>query len=310
MNKKRYDRRMKKSEQIEMANYVVVIGNFDGVHTGHRALIDHARMIAEERGLLLALLTFEPHPRRYFLPDHQPFRLTPKDMKATILSSLCDCYIALDFNADMVAKTADEFMRDILIARCNAKVVVVGENFHFGKGRAGDIHTLKGCDAFETVGFGMQSIGGEAVSSSRIRNHLEQAEIEQANVLLGWQWCIEGAVIHGDKRGRELGYPTANMMFGDTLIPAHGIYAVKVQIKGENQWRMGVANIGTRPMFHTDTPLLETYIFDFSGDLYDQTLRVMPVRKIRNEMSFNNLDALIEQMEKDCVIAKNILHNA
>lgn len=288
---------------------VVVIGNFDGVHRGHEALIAHARQMADRHGLRLCVLTFEPHPRRHFLPFHQPFRITPAPIKERILSPLCDDYIALDFNDDMVAKTADDFIRDILIGQCHAAYVMVGENFHFGKDRAGNIDTLMGCDAFETVAFDMVEIDGAPVSSSRIRAHLEKAEMNQANALLGWEWYVESPVIHGDKRGRELGYPTANMMFGDTIVPGHGIYAVMVQIEGENQWRGGAANIGTRPMFHTDTPLLETFIFDYEGDLYDKILRVKPVQKIRHEMSFNHVDALIEQMEKDCITAKNILHN-
>jgi riboflavin kinase/FMN adenylyltransferase len=160
------------------------------------------------------------------------------------------------------------------------------------------------------VPYDLMHIDDLVVSSSRIRNHLKAAQMNQANALLGWEWFTEGEVVHGDKRGRELGYPTANMHFGETIVPDHGIYAVRVMIEGETAWRTGAANIGIRPMFETRVPMLETYIFDFDADIYGKILKIMPVQKIRDEMKFDNLDDLIKQMDKDCKQARNILQSS
>jgi riboflavin kinase/FMN adenylyltransferase len=293
-----------------MKKSVVVIGNFDGVHLGHQALIEHARGIADVNNCTLSIVTFEPHPRTFFQAEASPFRLTPAPIKKDILSQYCDHYHALDFNQDMVSKTAERFIQDIIVDLCHAAYVVVGADFRFGKDRAGSLETLKSDNRFETVAYDLKEIGGEAISSSRIRDHLKKAELQQAQALLGRVWIIESEVIHGDKRGRELGYPTANMRFGDTLVPSHGVYTVKVRIKGEREWRHGAANIGIRPMFESREPLLEVYIFDFNDDLYGQILEVEPVQKIRDEMKFDNLHDLKGQMKNDCIIAKEILHNA
>lgn len=285
----------------------MVIGNFDGVHLGHQSLIAHARKVAEQRCLPLVILTFEPHPRQFFNPLGDKFRITPPFVKEQILQNLCDRLVVLDFNQDMAGHTAAEFIQNILLDMCHAAVVVVGDNFHFGKGRGGTPETLKSCPRFETVIYTLSQIDGQAVSSSRIRNHLRAAEMGRANALLGRPWVIEGIVIHGDKRGREIGYPTANIGFGDMLTPSYGVYAVEVKIDGDDQWRGGAANIGIRPMFETVHPMLEVYIFDFDGDLYGQTLQVRPIQKLRDEMKFDGLDALIAQIEKDCKRAKIIL---
>jgi riboflavin kinase/FMN adenylyltransferase len=295
-----------------MRKSVVAIGNFDGVHVGHRDLLMHAKALAKKSDMGLTVLTFTPHPRRVFQPNIAPFRITPDTLKENIIKRDIgiDHYIALDFNAAFMAKTADEFMDDILVGQCNAGIVVVGQDFQFGNNRTGTIDTLRQNDAFETVPYDLMHIDDLVVSSSRIRNHLKAAQMNQANALLGWEWFTEGEVVHGDKRGRELGYPTANMHFGETIVPDHGIYAVRVMIEGETAWRTGAANIGIRPMFETRVPMLETYIFDFDADIYGKILKIMPVQKIRDEMKFDNLDDLIKQMDKDCKQARNILQSS
>lgn len=294
-----------------MKKSVVAIGNFDGVHLGHQQLLMHGKQLAIKKQHDFSILTFSPHPRQVFQPNIAPFRIAPDIVKQNLMHSLIvpDHYEVIEFNEDLKNKTAKNFIDDILISRLNAAVIIVGDNFCFGRGREGTIETLQSCSDFETVTSDLLAVSGEPISSSRIRNYLKNAEINQANALLGWEWFIESEVIHGDKRGRELGYPTANMHFGETLVPDHGIYAVRVKLKGEDEWRLGASNIGIRPMFETAMPMLETFIFDFDGDLYDQTLQVKPVQKIRDEMKFENLDDLKDQMAKDCVVARNILQS-
>lgn len=295
-----------------MKKSVVAIGNFDGVHVGHQTLLSHARSLAEKHDLDFTVLTFSPHPRQVFQPNVAPFRISCGHVKQELFKTRIkpDHLMTLEFNDDLRLKSADEFIDDILIDKCNAAFVIVGQNFHFGHGRSGNIETLSDRKEFKTIAADLFDVGGEVVSSSRIREHLKAAEIQQANALLGWDWVIQSEVVHGDKRGREIGYPTANMHFGDTLVPSHGVYAVKVKIEGSNEWINGAANIGIRPMFETAMPMIETYIFDFDGDLYGQQLQIKPIQKIRDEMKFDDLDTLIEQIDEDCVLIKNILHNA
>lgn len=288
---------------------VIAIGNFDGVHKGHQALLSQAQSIARQKGADFLVLTFEPHPRAFFRPDTPAFRITPASLKEDLFRQLIrpDYYVSLSFNTAMASLTAEDFIRDILVESCNAAAVVVGKGFHFGKGRGGTVETLRSCGDFETVALDLTPGGAAPVSSSRIRAHLQEGAVDEANALLGWEWAIRSRVVHGDKRGRELGYPTANMHFGDSLVPAHGIYAVRVKIDGEDTWRRGAANIGIRPMFESAEPLLETYIFDFDGDLYGRILTVRPVKKLRDEMKFDSLDALVAQMDKDCAAAFSAL---
>lgn len=290
---------------------VVAIGNFDGVHLGHQALLQKARDIADQRGWPLLVLTFEPHPRQFFQPDIKPFRITPASVKAQVFENLVrpDFYVSMDFDSALASLSSDEFINDVLVGYCRAKTVIIGQDFRFGKGRCGNVETLRSCGAFETLAFDVVTTGGQAVSSSRVRDCLQNADIAQANTLLGWEWYIESEVIHGDKRGREMGFPTANMRFGGAIVPSYGIYAVRILIAGEKEWRIGAANIGTRPMFEIDEPLLETHIFDFNGEIYGKVLKVRPIIKLRDEMKFDSLDALIEQIAKDCDKARNILQS-
>lgn len=293
-----------------MKKSVVAIGNFDGVHLGHRDLLTHARMIADKNNLDLTILTFTPHPRAIFQPNIAPFRITSDTVKRDIFMRDIqpNHYHVLDFTDELRLKSADDFINDIIIKTCNAAIVIVGNDFHFGHNRMGNLATLQSHPEFQTIAADLITIGGEVVSSTRVRAHLKSAEMAQANALLGWEWFIQSEVVHGDKRGRELGYPTANMHFGETIVPSHGVYAVRVQIEGESTWRHGAANIGIRPMFETAMPMVETYIFNFDADIYGRTLKIMPVEKLRNEMKFDNLDGLIVQMGKDCDIAKEILY--
>lgn len=292
-----------------MKKSVVVIGNFDGVHVGHQDVLAHARMVADKHEYDLTVLTFTPHPRKFFQPNIAPFRIAPDDVKIQLFDDMIklDNYMTLDFNDGLQNMMANDFIQSILIEKCNAAVVMVGQNFHFGHQRMGNIETLKSRPEFETISENLRTVGDDVVSSTRIRGHLKNAEISQANALLGWEWFIQSKVVHGDKRGRELGYPTANMHFGDTIVPSHGIYAVRIQIEGHDEWLHGAANIGIRPMFETAMPMLETFIFDFDGDLYGQSLKVKPVQKIRNEIKFDNLEDLKIQMAADCKVAKEIL---
>ena len=294
-----------------MKKSVVAIGNFDGLHLGHQDVMIHARMLADKHDFDFTVLTFSPHPRSVFQPNVAPFRISPDHIKIDLFDDLVkpDHYEVLEFTPEFQHLSADDFIQQILIEKLNAGIVIVGRDFHFGFERGGNIDTLSAHSEFEAISADLIEIGGDIVSSTRVRDHLKNAEIAQANALLGWEWYIESEVVHGDKRGRELGYPTANMHFGDCIVPSHGIYAVRIQIEGHNDWLNGAANIGIRPMFETAMPMLETFIFDFDDDLYGKNLKIKPVQKIRDEMKFDNLDDLKIQMAADCEVAKNILHN-
>lgn len=288
---------------------VVVIGNFDGVHLGHAHIMAQGKSLAARHDYDFTVLTFTPHPRSVFQPNVAPFRITPDNVKEDLVQDIAapDHYVTLKFDHDFQHLTAADFVQSILIDQLNAAIVIVGPDFHFGHERQGTIATLQACDKFQTIPSEFLNIGDDRVSSTRIRNHIKGAEIHQANTLLGWDWFIESEVVHGDKRGREIGYPTANMHFGETIVPSHGVYAVKVQVEGSQEWLNGAANIGIRPMFETAMPMLETYIFDFDADLYGQNLKIKPVQKIRGEMKYDDLDTLVKQIDKDCALIKSIL---
>jgi riboflavin kinase/FMN adenylyltransferase len=287
--------------------YVLAIGNFDGVHKGHAALLRMARAIADDKGLKLRVLTFEPHPRQFFDPNAKPFRVTLESAKTRLLkfNKVDDVQIAV-FNAELAGTSAANFIDHVIVRDMNAAHVVVGDDFHFGKGRSGHVDTLMKDGRFGVTPITLVTDVTDAISSTRIRQAIAAGDIASANAMLGWNWGIEGVVEHGDKRGRELGYPTANIALGDTQSPAYGIYAVWVDI-GDGVARPGVANIGIRPMFEVQKPLLEAYLFDFDGDLYGKTLRVTPIQLIRPEAKFEGLDALKAQIAKDCLAARDIL---
>jgi riboflavin kinase / FMN adenylyltransferase len=304
---------------------VVAIGNFDGVHRGHRALIAEAKAQAEARGAPLAVLSFEPHPQEYFraLRDEgglspagpESFRLTPLRTKARLLADMgVDVLFALTFDGEMARRPPQDFVRNVLVAGLGISGVVVGHDFEFGQKRAGNLATLSlmgaqegfSVTAFDTV----TASGDEKISSTLIRQLLKQAKPEEAARLLGHPWTVEARVEHGDARGRKMGFPTANMHLGHCLAPAFGVYAVRVAVlEGDRAVSRhdGVANYGIRPMYQVNVPLLETHLFDFDGDLYGKYLSVELIRYIRPEAKFPSLDALIAQIAADAAKAREIL---
>lgn len=293
---------------------VVAIGNFDGVHRGHQTVVAAARAEARRLGVPLCVLSFEPHPRSLFRPDDPPFRLTPFRIKARLLEALgVDLHVVLHFDQAFAARSAEDFIETVLVGALEARHVVVGYDFCFGHRRAGTPETLT---AFgRRLGFGVTIVTqasdetGGLYSSSRARELLAEGDARGAAEILGRPWEIEGRVEHGDKRGRELGFPTANVELGDFLRPAYGIYAVRCAVDGEGPlvWHDGVANLGIRPMWRTEAPLLEAYLFDFSGDLYHRHLRVQLVEWLRGEEKFDSLEALVAQIDRDCEAARQAL---
>src|SRR5476649_119592 len=294
---------------------VVAIGNFDGVHRGHRALIAEAKLQAEARRSPLAVLSFEPHPQEYFKPSPDCFRLTPLRSKAHLLADLgVDALFALTFDAEMAATSPQDFVRNILVCGLGISGVVVGHDFEFGQRRAGNLALLSqmgAAEGFSVTPFDtVTASGDEKISSTLIRQLLKQAKPEEAARLLGHAWAVEARVEHGDARGRTMGFPTANMHLGHCLAPAFGVYAVRVNIlEGDRTVARhdGVANFGIRPMYQVNVPLLETHLFDFDGDLYGKYLSVELIQYIRPEAKFPSLDALIAQIAADAAKARGIL---
>jgi riboflavin kinase/FMN adenylyltransferase len=287
---------------------VVVIGNFDGVHRGHAALLARARESAAKDKKPVAVLTFEPHPRRLLRPDDPPFRITPPALKAECLQAEgVDILFSINFDWDFASLSAENFIQEVLLEGIQPSHVIVGYDFHFGQMRKGTPETLKAAGLKVTVIEEVKGAGGLCVSSSAIREALRHGRIAEANALLGWEWEISGEVRLGDRRGREIGFPTANFAMGETLHPAYGVYASLVQIAGETDWRPAATNIGIRPMFEVREAQVESYIFDFSREIYGKILRVKPVRFLRGEAKFTTVDELVAQMKKDCEEASSIL---
>jgi riboflavin kinase / FMN adenylyltransferase len=294
---------------------VVAVGNFDGVHLGHQALIAKARDMARERNASLGVLAFEPHPQEFFRPSPESFRLTPFRSKTRLIAELgTDVLYALHFDAEMAAMSAEDFVMEVLVKGLGIGAIVVGADFQFGKGRAGNTTMLAYMGEME--GFGVTIFepvvahGHDKISSTEIRDALQAGKPETAAKLLGHHWSVEGRVEHGDKRGRTLGFPTANMRLADCLKPAFGIYAVRAKVLEDDRvvaTHDGVANFGIRPMFETQVPLLETFLFDFSGDLYGKHMAVEFVALLRGEQKFDGLEALTAQMAKDSDEARKIL---
>lgn len=289
-------------------NCVIAIGNFDGVHRGHQELLGRAKKIANDHGKKLGILTFEPHPRRLFQPDQPPGRLTPATLKAERLEiEGVDYLFSLPFDWEFASQSADDFVQNVLVNGLDAAHIVIGFNFRFGQLRQGDAKTIQrhniNVDVVTPV-----SDDNETISSSRIRSHIRRGEIDEANELLGWKWEVRGQIFRGDRRGHELGYPTANILLEDTLHPAYGVYACLVQVEGEDEWRMAATNIGIRPMFEVPEGQVEAHILDFPDeDIYDRILRVRLVKRLRGEAKFNSLEDLIDQMAKDCEKTRNLL---
>lgn len=297
---------------------VVALGNFDGVHLGHQALIGEAKRLARERGVPLGVVAFEPHPQEFFHPSAESFRLTPFRAKARLIAELdADILYAITFDAEMAAKSAQDFVTDVLVDGLGVNAIVVGEDFQFGKGRAGNVALL--VEMGGEHGFGVRifkpiaASGHDKISSTQIRDALKQGKPDVAARLLGHYWSIEARVEHGDKRGRTIGYPTANMKHVDCLTPAFGIYAVRAKVLEDDRvvsTHDGAASFGIRPMFEVDTPLLETYLFDFDGDLYGKHLAVELIAYLRPEMKLEGLEALKAQIARDNEAARMALSAA
>lgn len=289
----------------------VAIGNFDGVHIGHQSVIELARQAAPEAPL--GVMTFEPHPREYFAPDAPPFRLTGSDARAHRLEKLgIERLYELPFNSALASLEPRAFAEQVIVKGLGLKHVVVGADFCFGKGRAGTAEDLQNFG--KVLGFGVTIAplvtGGDGqVSSTNIRNALSEGRPRDAAAMLGHWHRIDGPVIGGEQRGRELGFPTANMSIEGLHPPKFGVYAVLVDIlSGPHKGTYhGAASIGTRPMFGENRPNIETFVFDFSGDLYGTQLSVGLVDYLRPEEKYDSLDALIAQMNADCEAARKIL---
>lgn len=289
----------------------VAIGNFDGVHLGHQSVIELAREAAPDAPL--GVMTFEPHPREYFAPDAPPFRLMRAETRAHRLEKLgVERLYELNFNTALSSLTPEEFARDVIFEGLGLAHVVVGADFCFGKGRAGnaeDLQRFGGQYGFGVTIAPLMEYSEHAVSSTAIRNALSEGRPADAKEMLGHWHRIEGVVIGGEQRGRELGFPTANMSIDGLHQPRFGVYAVLVDVldgphKGSYH---GAASIGVRPMFGGVVPNIETYLFDFSGDLYGATLSVGLVAFLRPELKFDGLEALTAQMDADCAQARETL---
>ena len=291
---------------------VLAMGNFDGMHRGHQAVIAAAQDRAKRLGKPSAVLTFEPHPRAFFKPDEPLFRLTDEAAKLRLLAStVLDGVIVLTFNAALASATAEEFVGRILVERFAISGAVIGFNFHFGKNRTGspDFLAAQG----RKHGFAVDvvapfEVDGRPVSSGPIRDALAAGRLDDAAALLGFPWFVSGEVIHGDKRGRELGFPTANLSLDASCGLRHGVYAVRIAHGGRRY--DGVANFGRRPMFDSGVVLLEVFLFDFAGDLYGQNIDVAFVDWIREEKMFGSVDELVRAMQEDARRARDALKRA
>ncbi len=291
---------------------VVAIGNFDGVHRGHRAVINAAIARARAARRPAAALTFEPHPRSFFQPDAPSFRLSSDAAKLRLLAATgLDGAVELTFDAALAGLTAEQFVSEILVDRLAITGAAIGFNFYFGKERRGSPDFLEAQGA--SLGFSVDvvppfQLGERRVSSGAVRDALAAGHVAEATELLGYPYFVTAQVVHGDKRGRELGYPTANLRLPPDVGLKHGVYAVRVGVGGARYG--GVANFGRRPMFDTGAVLLEVFLFDFSGDLYGAALDVAFIAWIRPEMNFASVEELIRRMDDDSRHARTALARA
>ncbi|MDD9877469.1 MAG: bifunctional riboflavin kinase/FAD synthetase [Magnetovibrio sp.] len=300
----------------EARGAAIAIGNFDGVHLGHQAVIGEAGRIARDTGAPWAVLTFEPHPRRVFQPDQPPFRLTPFRAKARALEAMgVDAMIVQRFNRTFSQRPAEDFVRDVLVDGFGARHVVAGYDFVFGHNRGGNCEMLLAMG--QELGFGFTAVsageaeGGAVYSSTGIRDCLRAGDMRGAAAILGRPFAIEGRVASGDKRGRQIGFPTLNLHLGSVVRPALGVYAVRAGLHdgGGTRWIDGVANVGKRPTFGGEDVILEAHLLDFDGDLYGQLVVVSLIEHIRAEKRFDGVDALRAQIAADTERAREILGN-
>ena len=289
---------------------VVTLGTFDGVHRGHQRLAAQAIARAKQLGVPSVAYTFHPHPAKVLAPQAAPRLLLSTDERVRLLCDLgIDIVVVEPFDTRFASIVADDWVQRYLVEALRPKHVVVGFNFSYGRGRGGSPEHLR--RAGEAYGFSVEVIEavqheGEVVSSTRIRAFLEVGDVERAARLLGRPFALNGTVIEGDKRGRTIGFPTANLAPAEEMIPASGVYAPRVAL-GDGRWFDSVTNVGTRPTFDGKRRLIETHVFDFAGDLYGQTLRVEMVARLRDEQKFDGIDALIAQIEADAVRARERL---
>lgn len=296
---------------MSVSPVIAAIGNFDGVHRGHVALIGRVAAIARDKGAKAGAVVFDPHPRRYFRPEDPPFLITTAPARNALLSAAgADAILPLAFNAHLAALSPEEFVRDILKRDLGLAGVVVGGDFRFGKGRAGDADSLSAlCTAHGLSAHVIEPLAekghSDKIGSTAIREAILLGEVDRAAGMLGRFWRVDGLVGAGNKVGRTLGFPTANMTLGELIEPRRGVYAVRADVDGE--MIAGVANFGRRPTVGAPAPLLETHLFDFSRDIYGKTVGVEFVRFIRDEMKFSGLDALKAQIAEDCDVARRLL---
>jgi riboflavin kinase/FMN adenylyltransferase len=292
----------------------VALGNFDGVHRGHRAVLEAARDAGARRRTPWGVLSFEPHPRAVLRPPQQPFRLTSMRVKARLIEEMGAAFLLLQhFDHAFAAISATDFIDRVLIGALQVSEVIAGQDYVFGQGRMGDAELLARMGAVK--GFAVTFVDpvtgkdGTAYSSTVVRDALAGGRMAEVRAQLGRHWEIDGHVRKGDQRGRELGFPTANIGLGDLIHPAAGVYAVRVGIEAEGavDWRPGVAYCGPRPTFDKTEVLLEAHLFDFSGDLYGRQLRVALVEFIRGDKRFDTIDALVVQMNEDARAARRLL---
>jgi riboflavin kinase/FMN adenylyltransferase len=289
---------------------IVALGNFDGFHLGHQAVVSRAvaRAFHERRPVIVA--TFDPHPVRFFKPEVPPFRLTTLDQREKLFAHAgADAMLVFEFGAELAATSAEDFVSKLLAGRVGAAGVVTGDDFTFGRGRTGSVETLKTLGPHSGIGaeaVAQVLVDGERVSSGRIRDALIAGETGAATRMLSRPYAIEGVVQRGDARGREFGYPTANLQLGDYLRPKYGIYAVRVTLDDGSE-HPGVASLGVRPTFDPPQELLEAHLFDFDGDLYGRTIEVALHAYIREEKKFDDVEALVAQMRDDEAAARKLV---
>jgi riboflavin kinase/FMN adenylyltransferase len=289
---------------------VIALGNFDGFHRGHQAVVARALAHARRRDRPLIVATFDPHPVRFFHPETPPFQLTTLDQRERLFAEAgADAMLVFDFDADLAAATPEDFMIERIVRRTGAVALVTGQDFTFGHGRAGNVVTLArlaGPHRIDTEAVGAVADSGGVVSSSRVRDAVAAGDCATAARLLTRPFTIEGVFRHGDQLGRQMGFPTANLLLNGYIRPAYGIYAVRGRLP-DGRLLDGAANLGLRPSFDPPKELLEPYFFDFSGDLYGQTIAVELHAYLRPELRFDGLDALKVQIARDCEEARTLL---
>lgn len=295
---------------------VITVGNFDGLHLGHQSIITQAKARAKANNSPLALMTFEPHPREFFSKgkDNSGMRIYDFRSKIQAIDSLgVECVFLLRFNEKLTSLSAHDFIKNIIVDSLAAQHIITGDNFYFGKNRQGDKNLM--AQEAKNLGFGYTALpqisddNGESISSSNIRNYLKHGNVKKASELLGCNYHIIGRVKHGEGRGKKLGFPTANIELHKLFLPRYGVYAVQVKIAGDEKIYNAVANLGTKPTFGINAPLLEVHLLDTKQDLYGKRLCVEFIDFIRGEKKFDSIDSLRRQIESDCETAQQITGN-